>query len=110
MIIREKIEEYDGSHRLVMYEADEGGKYSETTRKSDLDDQIASFYEQRHVEMEKLQRQVLNEEISPISLCMTMQQMTLPDLATRAKMSKRKVKKHLTAKGFRELTVRCRQG
>lgn len=105
MIIREKTEGYDGSFRLIMYEPAEDGKLTERARRSELEDQIETFYEQRQLEMERLKKQVENGEISPIALCMTFQQMTVADLSSRAKLSKRHVKKHLTPAGFRELTV-----
>ncbi len=105
MIIREKTEQYDGSHRVLMYEADDAGGLREESRASDLDDQIGTFYEARKLEMDRLRRKVLDGQISPIALCMTYQQMTVPDLAARAKLSKRVVKRHLTPTGFREVTV-----
>jgi transcriptional regulator with XRE-family HTH domain len=105
MIIRQKSEGYDGSHRLVAYERDDNGGLREESRASDLDDQISTFYEQRALEMMRLRRQVMEGEISPIALCMTYQQLTLSDLAARAKLSKRVVKRHLTMDGFRDVTV-----
>ena len=109
MIIRENEEGYDGSFRLIMYEHDEDGKLKEHSRRSEMEDQIETYYEQRKLEMERLKRQVLDAEISPIALCMAYQQMTLPDLSARAKLSKRQVKRHLTPTGFRELTVELLQ-
>jgi len=109
MIIREKSEGYDGKFRLIMYEPDEQGRLSEQSRRSEMEEQIETYYEQRRLEMERLKAQVVNGEISPIALCMTYQQMTLPDLASRAKLSKRQVKRHLTPEGFREVTVELLQ-
>lgn len=109
MIIQEKAEGYDGSFRLIMYEPDENGKLTEHARRSELEDQIETYYEQRQLEMERLKQQIQNGEISPIALCMTFQQMTVADLSARAKVAKRHVKKHLTPAGFRELTVELLQ-
>lgn len=109
MIIREKTESYDGSFRILMYEADDQGKLQEKPRKSDLDDQIETFYSQRQLEMDRLKSDVLSGRISPISLLMAYQQLTLPDLASRVKLSKRKVQKHLTPAGFRTITVEILQ-
>jgi len=105
MIIREKNESYDGSFRILKYEADDQGKLAERAIKSDLDDQIETFYTQRQLEMERLEREVLAGKISPIALCMTYQSLTLSDLAARVKLSKRKVQKHLTPAGFADVTV-----
>ena len=105
MITWEKGERYDGSHRIVGYEPGEDGKLRERARPSDLDEEIATFYEQRRLEMERLRRRVLDGEISPIALCMIYQQMTESDLATRVKLGRRAVRKHLTPEGFRDLTV-----
>lgn len=105
MIIRENFETYDGSFRILKYEADEAGGLETRAIKSDLDDQIETFYTQRQIEMERLRREVLQGKISPIALCMTYQNLTLSDLASRVKLSKRKVQKHLTPKGFRDVTV-----
>ncbi len=105
MIIQKKSEGYDGSFRLVLYKKDEEGKTVAQRVKSDLDDQIATFYEQRRTELERLQRELVQGRISPISLFMQYENMTLADLAARIKLSRRKVKRHLTAAGFRDVTV-----
>lgn len=105
MIIRRENERYDGSHRVLMYETDEEGRLVERQRKSDLDDQISTFYEQRTLELARLRRQLLDGAISPIALCMAYQNLTVADLASRVKLSKRQVKRHLTPAGFGEVTV-----
>lgn len=105
MIIRDDDETYDGKYRFELYDADRDGKLAVVAKTSYLEDQIPVYYEQRRLEMERLERLVMAGEISPIALQMTYQQMTLPDLAARAQMSKRHVKAHLTPKGFRDVTV-----
>lgn len=105
MIIRDDDETYDGKYRFYLYDAAGDGKLAAVAKTSYLEDQIPVYYEQRKLEMARLEKLVTAGEISPIALQMTYQQMTLPDLASRARMSKRHVKAHLTPKGFRELTV-----
>jgi hypothetical protein len=105
MIIRDDDETYDGKYRFVLYEPDSEGKLAATPQTSYLEDQIPVYYEQRRLEMARLEREVIAGEISPIAMLMTYQQMTLSDLVARAQTSKRHVKAHLTPKGFRELTV-----
>lgn len=109
MIIREKVEEYDGSFRLVMFESDGSGGYEPTSRKSDLDDQIASFYEQRRAELERLKKDLLAKRSSPIALYMTYQNLTVSDLSSRVRLRSWRVKKHLTYEGFRNVTVEVLQ-
>ncbi len=105
MIIEKKGEEYDGSFRLVVYKKDEKGQTVAESVKSDMDDIIPTFYTQRKEELERLKNELVTGKISPISLFMQYENMTLPDLCSRIKLSKRKVKKHLTPKGFRTVCV-----
>jgi AraC-like DNA-binding protein len=105
MIVREKGETYDWAFKLMMYESDGEGRLAETKRVSDLEDQIPTYYDQRRLELERLERELLAGEISPIAMCMTYQQLTLADLASRAGLSKWRVRRHLTPAGFRDVTV-----
>lgn len=105
MIIEKKGEEYDGSFRLVVYKKDEQGQTVAESVKSDMDDIIPTFYTQRKEELERLRGELIAGKISPISLFMQYQNMTLADLCARIKLSKRKVKKHLTSRGFKAVTV-----
>jgi transcriptional regulator with XRE-family HTH domain len=105
MIISEDRDRYDGSFRLVLYSADSTGQCRAETRKSEMDDQIDSFYAQRQVEFERLKHQMLRGEISPIGFCLTYQNMTAADLAARMGLSRRQVKRHLRPKGFAAVTV-----
>jgi hypothetical protein len=105
MIIKSDEAGYDGSFRLVVYTRDDQGQTVAQRVKSDMDDQIATFYDQRKQELDRLRRELIGQRISPISLLMQYQNMTHSDLATRMKLSKRKVRRHLTVEGFKEVTV-----
>jgi hypothetical protein len=52
-----------------------------------------------------LYEKLLNHEISPVYLYMTLEELTVSELAARAKISKRKVMRHLTYKHFADVTV-----
>ena len=52
-----------------------------------------------------LYEKLINHEISPIYLYMTMEELTVSELAARAKISKRKVMRHLTYKHLTDVTV-----
>ena len=105
MIISEDRERYDGTFRLVLYSADDRGHCRAEMCRSEMDDQIDSFYAQRQLEFERLKQQLLGGEISPIGFCLTYQNMTVADLAARMRLSRRQVKRHLRPKGFATVTV-----
>ena len=52
-----------------------------------------------------LYEKLINHEISPVYLYMTLEELTVSELASRAKISKRKVMRHLTYKHFTDVTV-----
>lgn len=101
MINSNKIEKYDDSHRIVLYESNESGecvpKVTEPEIASDLAD---SYYEARNDVWVKLRKDLKAGEISPIRLFLEYHNMSIKDVAARAKVSPGTVKKHLTMKGF----------
>ena len=54
---------------------------------------------------QSLLRQLKSGDISPVYFYMMIEGLTVPELAARAGMSKNVVKKHLTMKGFRKITI-----
>jgi hypothetical protein len=109
MIIEKHGEGYDGSFRVVVYRKDDRGRTVAESVKSDMDDQIPTFYVQRREELARLVSEVLDGKISPIALFMQYENMTLSDLSARIKLSSRRVKKHLAPAGFKDLTVEVLQ-
>jgi len=109
MIVHEKGDRYDGSHRVVYYAPDEDGQCVPSQEKSDFDEQISSYYELREVELLRLQARLLDNEISPVGFFIEYCNMTVQDTASRMRMSQGKVRKHMTPKGFEGLKVRTLQ-
>jgi hypothetical protein len=52
-----------------------------------------------------LYEKLLNKEISPVYLFMTLEELTISELAARVRLSKRRVKKHITYKGFPKICI-----
>lgn len=100
MIVSSKRERYDGSWRLVLYETDGSGKCVPRLTKSDFDNDIDSYYVQRELELERLQKELIACTISPICFFVKYYHMDIKDVASRMKLSKSTVKKHFTPKGF----------
>ena len=106
MLLTAKRETYDGKLRLMMYEADGSGRCTGRLERVEFDDQIDVFYEQRARELERLVTQLESGEISPVALFATYHNVTVADLAARTRTSGRRVKSHLTPRGFLRATVK----
>jgi hypothetical protein len=105
MIIGSKPEHYDGSFRLVMYEPGDDGKCRPNYTKTKFDDMIETYYTQRVLELERLQKDLLDGQISPIGFYTQLQQMDLKGLAARMKISKSACRKHMTPIGFDSVKI-----
>jgi hypothetical protein len=105
MIISSKREQYDGSWRLVLYDTDRDGKCNPKYTKTEFDEIIGSYYEQREMELTRLQRELYAGHISPVYFFLKYYHMDIKDLASRMKLRKSVVKKHLTPKGFDTIKV-----
>jgi transcriptional regulator with XRE-family HTH domain len=66
---------------------------------------IADFYEMTVNLHNSLIEKLKNREISPIYFYMTIEELTISELASRVGMSKFSVKKHIDPKGFQKLSV-----
>lgn len=86
-------EKEDGTYGTV-----EGGSY---LIENDLED---FWQKKKHLE-QTLREKLLKNEISVIRYLMTLEEMTGNELALRAGLSYRKVKKHLTSEGFQKIKV-----
>jgi hypothetical protein len=105
VILTGKAETYDGSLRLVMYDADSRGRCRGRLERLEFDDQIDVFYEQRSREIERLLARLEAGEISPVAFFASYHNVTVPDLAARTRLGGRRVRKHLTPRGFAGATV-----
>jgi hypothetical protein len=105
MIVSSKLEQYDGSWRLVLYETDQDGKCNPKYTKTEFDEDIGSYYVQRDMEFKRLQKELYAGNLSPVYFFMKYYHMDLKDLASRMKLRKSTVNKHLTPKGFDTIKV-----
>lgn len=92
---------------FIMYAEKEDGSYGSFETGSylienDLDDFYKKMEHMERVAREKL----LNNEISPVHYYMLIEDLTLQELAQRSGLSRGKVKKHLTVKGFESTTMK----
>jgi hypothetical protein len=86
-------EKSDGSFSPV-----QTGSYMTKNHISDLHGIVATL-------IKSLNQRLKNGEISPIFYFMTIEELTIPDLAARTGFSKSSVKKHLDPIGFQELNI-----
>jgi hypothetical protein len=109
VIVRATRETYEGGWRLLLYEAGEGGKLAPRLATSDFDEQIDSFFAQRADLFERLSRELLAGEISPVAFFMDYWNMDLKDTAARMRLRPSAVRRHRTAKGFARVRVETLQ-
>jgi hypothetical protein len=105
MIVSSKLEQYDGSWRLVLYDTDQDGKCNPKYTKTEFDEDIGLYYVQRDMELKRLQRELYAGQLSSVCFFMKYYHMDIKDLAARMKLRKSTVKKHLTPKGFDTIKV-----
>jgi hypothetical protein len=106
MISKNKIEKYDKSHRIVLFQTNSKGECKPIITNPEIaNEMVDSFYEERAAAWDKWKEELLSGEISPICLFYKYHNMNLKDLASRLKTSVSKVKKHLTMSGFLKLDL-----
>lgn len=90
--------------QVILYVEKEDGKYEPIQTGSYLTKNFLDDYElKRHHLEESLKKRVGSGEVSPIFYYMTLEDLTLSELASRAGIRKGKVKKHLEGTRFREI-------
>ena len=106
MISKNKIEKYDKSHRIVLFQTNKKGEcIPQITSPEIAFELIDSLYEEK-VDNWKRNKEELNAgDISPICLFFRYHNMNIKDVASRLQTSPSKVKKHLTMKGFMKLDL-----
>lgn len=98
-------ETYQGYSTKVVYAVDEGGNYTQVktsgweVEEIVLQDVVNDFKDKA----QEVARQVMAGQASPIEYFMHAKYMDLPSLAAGVGMAKWRVKRHLTAKGFKKL-------
>ncbi len=110
MITTRSRETYDGSWRIVLYDADDGGRCAGTLGRSSFDAEIDDYYVQRAKELSRLQERVWAGEASPLALFMELSRMTVDDAAARMRLRKSQVRDHMTPAGFDKIPVATLRG
>jgi len=90
--------------QMILYVEKENGRYEAMQTGSYLTaNYIDDFFLKRNNLEKILQEKVNKGEISPIQLYMALEDLTLSELASRAGLKKRTVKKHLQAVNFHKI-------
>ena len=96
-----------GSHKLVLYVEKDDASYGPLQTGSFMTEKyLDDFLEKKEHLREKLLNQLENGLISPVSCYMTLLDIAEADLAARAGVSCRNLRKHLTPDGFAKLSLR----
>ncbi len=92
---------------FIMYAEKEDGSYGSIETGSYLiENDLDDFYKKME-HLERLSREkLLANEISPVHYYMSIEDLTVQELAQRSGLSAAKVKKHLTVKGFERATLK----
>ena len=105
MIVQGKRAKYDGGWRLVGYETGPDGKCAPELRKSDMDAEIAVFYEQRAKEFARLHGRLFAGELSPVGFFIELQRLSPQEVAVRMRLRPGVVKRHATPAGFESVPI-----
>jgi hypothetical protein len=92
--------------QLMIYAEKEDGSISPVQTGSYISKQyIGDFHEMTERLNQSLIEKLKKGEISPVYYYMTLEELTVAELASRAGISKKTVKKHLDPKGFQKASV-----
>ncbi len=93
-------------HQLILYVEKEDGSYGPIQTGSEISkNHLDDFWLKKKNLQKSFIKRILSNEVSPIEYFMTMQELSPAELASRAGINKRTVKKHLDAKYFKKATV-----
>ena len=106
MISKNKIEKYDKSHRIVLFQTNKKGEcVPQITSPEIANEMVDTLYEERADNWKRNKEELDTGDISPICLFFRYHNMNIKDVASRMQTSPSKVKKHLTMKGFMKLDL-----
>jgi hypothetical protein len=106
MISKNKIEKYDKSHRIVLFQTNKKGEcVPQITSPEIANEMVDTLYEERADNWKKNKEELNIGNISPVCLFFRYHNMNIKDVASRMQISPSKVKKHLTMKGFMKLDL-----
>ncbi len=92
--------------QIILYAEKEDGSLSPVQTGSYITkNYINDFYEMTAKIHNEMSEKLKAGEISPVFFYMTIEELTVAELASRAGLSKSKVKKHLDLKGFQKASV-----
>ena len=96
----------EGRMSDLYYVVDDKGHYTKVTSKgwAPKNDAIRLAWDRVYENAEEIRQKVIAGILSPIALYMELNVMDVTILASYTRLSRRKVRKHLTMKGFRKLT------
>ena len=103
--VQDKRAKYDGSWRLVMYETGPDGRCSPELRKSDMDAEITTYYQQREMEFARLHGRLFAGELSPVGFFIELQRLSPQEVATRMRLRPSVVKRHASPAGFESVPI-----
>lgn len=109
MIITNKIEKVDDNWRLILYDTDQDGRCVPELKKTDFHDDINIYYIQQAERLERLLKQLMANEISPLKFFVDYYRIGMRDLAARSGVRASTIKRHLTPKGFAKARVEALQ-
>lgn len=93
-------------HKLILYVEKEDGTYGPMQTGSEISkDHLADFWFKKKNLQKSFIEKIIAKQVSPIEYYMTMQELSFAELASRADIGKRQVKRHLSADGFKKATV-----
>jgi DNA-binding Xre family transcriptional regulator len=92
--------------QLILYVEKEDGSFGPMRTGSYLTkNYIDDYFEKRQRLVASLKEQIINDAISPIAYYMTLEDLTVKELASRVGISKQKVRKHMTPDRFGDIPL-----
>lgn len=99
--MKEKDAKAKEGHRLVLYVEKDDASYGPLQTGSYMtENYLDDFFDKRRHLVDDLRKRLTEGKISPVAYYMTLIDIAEADLALRVGVSRRKLRKHLTAEGF----------
>lgn len=104
--MKEKDAKVEGGHKIVLYvEKDDASYGPMETGSYMVKNYIDDFFEKRDNLQQDCLRRLKDGEISPVAYYMRLIEIGEADLASRVGVSRRKLRRHLTPKGFEKASL-----
>ncbi|MCG8573130.1 MAG: hypothetical protein MJB14_23600 [Spirochaetes bacterium] len=108
MIIKSERDQFDDDMKIILYSKNQDGKCKPKESSLEIASEMNlgnTYYETREIELERLKKELLEGQISPIKLYIDYHAMDEKDVAARMRISYGKLKKFLTMEGFKSISV-----